>query len=42
MSEPVRLIIWDLDETLWSGTLTEGGIDEYQPNYEIVRQLTSR
>jgi FkbH-like protein len=40
--EPIRLVIWDLDETLWGGTLTEGGIDEVQPNYEIVRQLASR
>jgi hypothetical protein len=25
-AEPVRLVIWDLDETFWKGTLTEGGI----------------
>jgi FkbH-like protein len=24
--EPVRLVIWDLDETFWHGTLTEGGM----------------
>ena len=26
MPEPIRLIVWDLDETFWQGTLTEGGI----------------
>ena len=25
-TEPIRLIVWDLDETFWHGTLTEGGI----------------
>jgi FkbH-like protein len=29
MSEPVRLVIWDLDDTFWKGTLSEGGIEEY-------------
>ena len=24
--EAVRLVVWDLDETFWSGTLTEGGM----------------
>ena len=26
MNEAVRLVIWDLDETFWTGTLAEGGI----------------
>ncbi len=25
-AEPIRLIVWDLDDTFWHGTLTEGGI----------------
>ena len=29
-AEKVRLVIWDLDETFWRGTLTEGGIEYVQ------------
>src|SRR5436305_759543 len=43
MSEPVRLVIWDLDETFWRGTLTEGGITEHiDENYKIVPKLAQR
>lgn len=43
MAEPVRLVIWDLDETFWLGTLTEGGIKEYvQNNHDIVIELANR
>ncbi|MFC6587900.1 hypothetical protein ACFQDZ_12315 [Sulfitobacter pacificus] len=24
-AEDIRLVIWDLDDTFWDGTLTEGG-----------------
>jgi predicted enzyme involved in methoxymalonyl-ACP biosynthesis len=27
--EPIRLVVWDLDDTFWHGTLAEGGIREY-------------
>ena len=41
-AEPVRLVIWDLDETFWFGTLTEGGIT-YRPDvHEIVLELARR
>jgi FkbH-like protein len=41
--EPVRLVIWDLDETFWRGTLTEGGIQEYiQEHHDIVVELARR
>lgn len=41
--ESVRLVIWDLDETLWRGTLTEGGIKEHvDQNYAIIRELAHR
>ena len=36
----VKLIIWDLDNTLWNGTLSEGGIDDNPLNYEFVKRLT--
>src|SRR6476620_5521637 len=41
--EPIRLVIWDLDETFWRGTLTEGGIHEYvQAHHDIVIELAKR
>jgi FkbH-like protein len=41
--EPVRLVVWDLDETFWHGTLTEGGIRDYsQRNHDIVIELARR
>ena len=43
MAEPVRLVIWDLDETFWKGTLSEGGIREYvQDHHDLVIELARR
>ena len=42
ISEAVRLVIWDLDETFWRGTLTEGGIEYVQAHHEIVETLARR
>lgn len=43
MAEPVRLVVWDLDETFWRGTLTEGGVHEYvQAHHDIVVELARR
>jgi FkbH-like protein len=42
MVEPVRLVIWDLDETFWKGTLTEGGISFIDEHLEIVKELAHR
>jgi len=43
MTENIRLVIWDLDETFWNGTLTEGGIKEYlNLNHDIVITLAKR
>jgi FkbH-like protein len=42
-SEPIRLVIWDLDETFWEGTLSEGGIRTYsRRNHEVVLTLARR
>jgi FkbH-like protein len=41
-AEPVRAVIWDLDETFWGGTLTEGGIFWREENADIVRSLARR
>jgi FkbH-like protein len=40
--EPIRLIVWDLDETFWRGTLTEGGITYVDRHQEIVVELARR
>ncbi len=42
MDENVRLVIWDLDDTFWRGTLTEGGIDYLPQNHDIVVELARR
>jgi hypothetical protein len=42
MVEPVRLVVWDLDETFWRGTLTEGGISYRQDCHDIVVELARR
>jgi len=41
--EAIRLVIWDLDETFWRGTVTEGGIAEHIAEHEaIVIELSRR
>ncbi len=40
--EPVRLIVWDLDETFWGGTLSEGGIVWRPEVADIVVRLAGR
>jgi FkbH-like protein len=42
MVEPVRLVIWDLDETFWRGTVTEGGMSYRQDVHDIVVELSRR
>jgi FkbH-like protein len=42
MVERVRLVIWDLDETFWKGTLTEGGQTYRQETHDIVIELARR
>ena len=41
-AEPIRLIIWDLDETFWHGTLTEGGITYRRDLHDAVIALAKR
>ena len=40
--EKVKLVIWDLDDTFWSGTLSEGPVSKNERNIEIVKILTER
>lgn len=38
----IKLVIWDLDETFWKGTLSEEGIEVIEKNILIIRELTNR
>ncbi len=38
----VKLVVWDLDETFWRGTLSEEGIVAVDRNMEIVAALPKR
>ena len=38
----VKLVIWDLDETFWKGTLSEGGVEKILDNIDIVKRLVDR
>lgn len=40
--ENIRLVIWDLDETFWSGTITEGGILYNKEYHDVVIELARR
>lgn len=42
VAENLRLVIWDLDETFWRGTLTEGGIEYVQAHHDTVIELAKR
>jgi len=38
--EKIKLVIWDLDNTFWSGNIKEGGIQLISENIELVKSLT--
>ncbi len=45
VGEPVRVAVWDLDQTLWSGTLLEdglGGVRVRDDAIRVVRELDRR
>ncbi len=42
LSDPVKLIVWDLDDTLWAGTLSEEPVTIDQSTVDLVRTLNSR
>ncbi len=37
----IKLIIWDLDDTLWSGTLSEGDISLSTDIIELIKNITN-
>jgi len=42
ITNKVKLVIWDLDDTFWKGTLSEGQINDFELNKSIVISLTER
>ncbi|UOQ51078.1 hypothetical protein [Hymenobacter cellulosivorans] len=40
--EPVKVIIWDLDDTFWRGTLSEGAVEALEENLAFVRDTAAR
>ena len=38
--EKIKLIIWDLDDTFWTGTLTEGGAEIPEDHIRLIKRLT--
>ncbi len=38
----IKLVIWDLDDTFWEGTISEGIIKPINSNIELVQNLTKR
>ncbi|KIN65790.1 HAD family phosphatase [Sulfitobacter noctilucae] len=40
--EDIRLVIWDLDETFWDGTMTEGGMRYRMDHHQLVITLAER
>lgn len=36
----IKLIIWDLDDTFWRGTLSEGPVSSVQENISLLQELT--
>jgi FkbH-like protein len=36
----VKLVIWDLDDTFWNGTISEGEISAPEENIKLIKDLT--
>ncbi|TGE24844.1 hypothetical protein E5K00_06485 [Hymenobacter aquaticus] len=40
--EPIKVVIWDLDDTFWRGTLSEGAVEALEENLRLVRDTAAR
>ena len=40
--DKIKLVIWDLDECFWKGTLSEEGVCPNDDNIQLVKDLTDR
>lgn len=38
--DKIKLVIWDLDETFWKGTISEGTVEIPQRHRQLLQQLT--
>ena len=38
----IKLVIWDMDDTFWEGTISEGDINPIEENIKAVKDLTNR
>lgn len=38
----VKLVIWDLDDTFWQGTLSEGPVVQIPANIDMIKELAHR
>jgi FkbH-like protein len=38
----VKLVVWDLDDTFWKGTLSEGAVTPFTENIDLVKRLAAR
>lgn len=36
----IKLVIWDLDETFWKGTISEGKVDIPKKHIDLIKKLT--
>ena len=42
LQNPVKLVVWDLDDTFWTGTLSEEPVTPIAGNIELVKTLAAR
>jgi FkbH-like protein len=42
LGDPIKLVVWDLDDTLWRGTLSEEEVQLSDERAELVRTLNRR
>ena len=42
LANPVKMVVWDLDETFWRGVLGEGEIEIVDAHVAILRELAGR
>ena len=40
--EQIKLVIWDLDDTFWKGTLSEGPIEYSESNHRLIMHLSQK
>lgn len=38
----IKLVIWDLDDTLWNGTISEEDVDLPDENIEFIHKLVNK